>query len=180
MQIEFEFTTSRTLDSTRLMKIPPALERAYYAQLLSISATYKQNDDIWLSWIQMGFSTAIREAPPGTAREDRIRIDTEPWDRWVKIRAESEKPHYLRGLESFVMRLDALRPSYKGKDEEARKNLLAADSEINQILYQAINSRIQELSLRPAEVKLLTTAINDPLIWLTDDEITGISSTVLS
>ena len=97
-----------------------------------------------------------------------------------KIRANSEKPHYLRSLESFVMRLDALRPSYKGKDEEARRNLLAADSEINQIFYQSINSRIQELSLRPAEVKLLTTAINDPLIWLTDDEITGISSTVLS
>lgn len=180
MQIELEFTTSRTLHSTQLMKIPTALERAYYALLLSVSENYKGNDAIWLSWIQMGFSTAIREAPPGLLREDRIRIETEPWDRWVKLRAESEKPHYLRSLESFVLRLDSLRPSYQGKDEGARRDILLADNEINQILCQPVNSRIQELSsLRPQEVNLLTTAVNDPLIWLTDDDITGIKSTVL-
>ena len=135
MQIEFEVGTRRTLHSTQLMQIPPAIEHIYYFKLYTTHPEYAGNDQIWLDWSNMTFSTAIRNDPHGTNRDHRIRGETEPWDRWVKYRAEvtdGSVEATLRATQGIVMRVAALLDSTRGQDEATRSATLAKDPEINE------------------------------------------------
>jgi len=164
------------------MQIPPAIEHIYYMKLYTTHPEYAGNDQIWLDWSNMTFSTAIRNDPHGTNRAHRIRCETEPWDRWVKLRAEvfgdEMSQAALKATEDIVLRVAQLLDSTRGQDEATRAANLAADPVIKDGLITPVAERVAKLSrLRDEEKARINQAALDTLAWLTDGDFTAIKST---
>lgn len=174
-QTEFRINTSRTLDSTKLMKLPKAIENLYYMKLVTGTPAYAKNQALWINWHQMGFGTAVRQGPPDINRNDRCRVETEPAARWVQVRLEAPKADLIKHVESVVAKVEAARASWKGKEEAERLKALKADKDLAALVLNPVIAALKPLALRPEESDRIIRAAEEGLVWLTDIDFTGTS-----
>ena len=178
MELEFMFQTKRNLHTAQIFTLRKAIDNFYYFALILGNPSYSQDEGTWLSWLSIGFDTALVERPPAISREDRMRMETQPEPRTVAIRTESANSPALAIVEKLVQRLEAIRDSYQGKTAQERRPVLVADPEIDQILLGPLNSALAQHKLRSDEVQKLVGAAQDGLVWATDHDITGVSISV--
>jgi hypothetical protein len=172
---EFQVNTTRTLDSTKLMKQPKALENLYYMKLMTTTPAYAKNGTLWLNWYRMGFGTNIREGPPAINRNDRAFVDTEPGRRWVRLRLRSERPELNKAVEALALRAGtALMPQWKGKDEAGRLKILTEDKEIQTNLLNPVIAALKPFNLRAEEADRIIRAAQEGVLWLTDNDFSGL------
>lgn len=174
-QTEFRVNTSRTLDSTKLMKLPKAIENLYYAKLVTGTPVYAKSQALWINWHQMGFGTAIRQGPPDINRDDRCLVETEPAARWVQVRLESPKADLVKHVEAVVTKVETLRVALKGKDEADRLKALMADNDIAALVVNPVIAALKPLALRAEESDRIIRAAQEGVLWLTDDDFVGTS-----
>ena len=178
MQLEFTFDTKRAFHTTQVFNIRKGVEHLFEFLLLTGSPTYANDQAAWISWLTIGFDTSLVDPPPGIARADRVRIETQPEARSIAIRAESSATDALKALEALLLRIDSVRSSFQGKDDGQRGAVLAADAEVGNMLMGPLKSALERHSLRPDESARLTKAAQDSMAWVTDNDVTGMSVAV--
>jgi hypothetical protein len=175
MQVEFTFDTKRALHSTQVFNTRKGVEHLFTFALLTGSPSYANDQAVWLSWLTIGFDTSLVDSPPGIAKTDRVRIETQPEARTIAIRAESSVVDALKALETLLVRVDSLRSSFQKQDGAQRAAVLVADAEVDRLLMAPLKSALQRHSFRPDETARLITTAQDSLAWVTDNDITGMS-----
>jgi hypothetical protein len=178
VELQFLFQTKRNLHTAQIFTLRKAIDNFYYFALILGSPAYLQDEGTWLSWLRIGFDSALVERPPAISREDRMRMETQPEPRQVAIRTESTNKAALDCVEKLVQRIEAIRGSYQGKTSQERLQGLVADPEIDQILLGPLNSALAQHKLRTDEVQRLVGAAQDGLVWATDQDIIGSSVSV--
>ena len=178
METTFSFQTKRMLHTAQVFTLRKAIDNFYYFAVILGSPSYSQNEGTWLSWLSIGFDTALVERPPAISREDRMRMETQPEPRFVEIRTESTNKNALDCVEKLVQRVGALRDSYQGKNPQERLQVLVADPEIDQTLCSPLKAALAQHSLRGDEVQKILGAAQDGLIWATDNDIIDVSVSV--
>jgi len=178
VQLEFMFQTKRNLHTAQIFTLRKAIDNFYYFALVLGNPSYSQDEGTWLSWLSIGFDTALVERPPAISRGDRMRMETQPEPRTVAIRTESTNNAALATVEKLVQRIEAIRGSYEGKTAQERRPVLVADPEIDKILLGPLNSALAQHKLRDDEIQKLVGAAQDGLVWATDHDITGVSVSV--
>ena len=204
MELEFRFDTKRCLHTTQVFKLKKAVEHLYYFSLLTGSPKYAINiaggewgvdrftsspsssqrvgrtissiERLWASWVKMGFSTSLVEGPPEVARTDRVRTETQPEARYTIIRAESSTVGAIKTIEQVLVGIDTLRSHFQNQDDSSRLQVLVGDSKVVQTLVDPVKSTLTQISLRSFESERVVEALYDCLIWVTDNDIVGITS----
>src|SRR5262249_41314331 len=121
---------------------------------------------------------AVREAPPGLMRSDRIRVETEPMVRSVELRAESARGDILEKVHGLASHLQSRREGFQGKDEAARLAVLLKDERIQGALLQPLAAALAHTDLRADESARVTAAAHESLVWMTDNDIVGAKATL--
>lgn len=178
MELQLNFQTKRNLHTAQIFTLRKAIDNFYYFALILGTPSYAQSESTWLSWVRIGFDTALVERPPAISRADRMRMETQPEPRDVEIRTESANQAPLAVVEKLLQRIDSIRSSFEGKTGLERLQTLSADQEIDQMLLSPLNSALKQHNLRDDEVQRLVGAAQDSLVWATDNDIIGISTAV--
>jgi len=190
VELSFKFDTKRCLHTTQVFKLKKGVEHLYYFSLLTGTEQYRTQiaggirvgrtvasvERLWLSWVKMGFDTSLVEGPPEVARADWVRTETSPQARHTEIRAEAFNDDALRNVEKILKRAEAVRSQVEGKTPGERKTALAGDPEFQALLLNPLGSVLEQISLREDESARLVEAAQDCLVWVTDHDIVGFSS----
>lgn len=179
MEIEIKFDTKRNLHTAQIFTLRKALDNFYYFHLLLDESSYGLDENVWLSWLKIGFETSLVERPPGVPRTDRMRIETQPEPRWVLIRMESSKGNALEAVKALLQRVNTLRSAFQDKSKEDRATRLFDDRDPASpgSLLDLLNERLGTFSLRPAEIQQLNETVHESTLWITDNDILNISVT---
>jgi len=179
VEIQIKFDTKRNLHTAQIFTLRKALDNFYYFHLLLGESSYGSDENVWLSWLKIGFETSLVERPPGVPRDDRMRIETQPEPRWVVIRIESAKSNTLTAVKTLLQRVNTLRNTFQDKSEEDRATALLNDRDASSpgSLLKRLNERLGTFSLRPAEIQQLNETIRESTLWITDNDILDISVT---
>lgn len=88
--------TTRIMPNTSVFfGVTKAVERIYYALLLSTVDSYQAQEEPWQSWVEQGFSLAIRQPPPGTDPEDALITSVRSRGKIIEITASSQHQELL-------------------------------------------------------------------------------------
>ena len=142
--------TTRTMPHTsEFFGVTKAVERIYYALLLSTLDSYQGQEEPWQSWVEQGFSLAIRQPPPGTDPEDALITSVRSRGKIIEITASSEHQELL--------------DQGAGVLEAVEVSSIAGPSEPSPTLQQLLQDPVAE-AMRASGVATRTQdAVNDSL-----------------
>lgn len=158
--------------STLQLRISKAVEQFYYLTLFSTTKTY-DSPEVWRDWLEMGFNVAIKEAPPGTAANDKVKITVHPPMTAPEIFVEGSNQTALQRLRQLLENIEAVRPSLTGKSEDVRAETLIKGA-VGKTLAQPVVDALLRHGFRPDEVDSYLTMIRRGLLALTHDEVQSV------
>src|SRR6516162_9792378 len=85
--LRVKVTAATMLPTSEFFAVVKAVERFYYALLFSSDAEYSGRPDPWRSWVEQGFSAAIRQPPPETRKLDRLAASVRSDGKVVELTA---------------------------------------------------------------------------------------------
>lgn len=121
------------LISTAFFRFCKGVEHSYYVMLFTSEPYTGQGAKPWLSWLELGFHLAAREAPSAAAEADRLSMDTCP-GRTFKVIASSSNSAMLERLAHLLHELDRLRGGLGTADDRHRLAAILADPKIEAML----------------------------------------------
>ena len=166
--------TSRMPFTTKFSQISRAPEHLYYALLFSTNPAYSKREDVWITWLEMGFNLAIRDAPPGAAPSDRIVRTVHHTPRRIEMSLEGGRRTEVAKLEGLLKTIEGLRKGISAKEPSARAKTLMANKEVNAALVAPVMAALKGAKLRPSEIELFESTIGQALYTLTDPDITSV------
>jgi hypothetical protein len=87
--LRMKVTASTMLPTPEFFAVVKAVERFYYALLFSTDAEYSGRPDPWRSWVEQGFSAAIRQPPPETRKLDSLVTSVRSDGKVIELTATS-------------------------------------------------------------------------------------------
>src|SRR5262249_25523073 len=125
-------------------------------------------------WVEQGFSAAIREAPPGTARADRLATSIRSDGKLIEVKVSSEKGDLMNRLAGLLAEVESLRLASEGttagKGAEFSAKLRAQ-------LIDPVAGALKAGNVPPHAVSALNTALQKGLAALTYGDISSIEVT---
>jgi hypothetical protein len=107
-------TSKKMPHTSEFFAVVKAVERFYYAQLFSTDSAYDHRSEPWTSWVDQGFSAAIRVPPPGTEPMDRLHMSVRSDGKLTELTASSESSERLDRLTRLLAAVDAYRTAGEG------------------------------------------------------------------
>ena len=158
--------------ATRQIRFTRGVEHLYYALLFSISPAYKSRPEIWRSWLSMGFHVAVKVPPPGTAEQDKLRVDVASRGKAPEFYGETGNQHVLQTLQSLLQEIDGIRKAVQGQDEASREHMLMEQSPVTAQLVNPLLASLKQAELRPEEIKQYLVMVGRALLALTHEDVT--------
>ena len=103
--LRMKVTTATMPPSPEFFAVVKAVERFYYALLFSTDAAYSGRPEPWWSWVEQGFSAAIRQAPPETRERDALATSVRSDGKVIEVTAVSSMTNCSRKSGAFSPRL---------------------------------------------------------------------------
>lgn len=154
---------------TRLIKAP---EHLYYFLLLAGDARHARQPQAWRAWSGMGFDLAVREAPPGVERAERIKVTVNHSPRQVSLRIDGGDATALARLkdvmQSVMQSIAALRASAGGQENMARAQSLAGSQSLQEKLLSPVRASFRDAGLRAEEIEAFESLLKRCLYGLSD------------
>jgi hypothetical protein len=158
------------LISTPFFRFCKGIEQFYYAMLFAAQPYAAQGASPWLSWMTIGFHVATREAPPGAAEADRIRVDTLA-GRTFEVRVNGSNRGALEKLRDLIAELDRVRKSLTADDEPGRLAEIHADRKIDALLMTPLRNSLTRDSV--PEKEAFAAMMDRGLLALCNRQITS-------
>src|SRR5215211_2197210 len=99
--------TTKTMPHTsEFFAVVKAVEHFYYALLFSTDPAYAGREDPWVSWVEQGFSAAIRQAPPATAESHELTTSVRSDGKIIGITASSLHSEVLDQVAAVLSAVD--------------------------------------------------------------------------
>ena len=181
MTLAIAIETRRMPNTTKFRRIVKAPENLYYFLLFSGNSRYQGSQETWQTWLDMGFNLAVRDAPPGAAREHHALFTVKPRPRVTEISVTGGEPKTMDGLDRLLRALEKRRPQVSSIQEPAaRAKAAMGDKEIeSQLLMPAMNA-LRAASLTPRVINGFIDPLDQAIAALTDDYITSVKIEVLT
>src|SRR5215469_729352 len=121
MSLSVTFDAKRMPHTTEFLRITRSPERLYYLLLFSGDSAGANG---WSSWVNVGFNLAVKEAPPGTAKSDRVKVTTYPDPRHFAVELQGGNGQVIAELKGLLMQIESERGYLSGKDASTRSKEL--------------------------------------------------------
>lgn len=162
------------LISTQFFRFCKGLEHFYYAMLFTSEPYAGSGADPWLSWLRLGFHVAAREAPPGAAAGDQLRVDARP-GRNFEFNAASANGKALEKLRELVGELDRVRAGLGAHNDGDRLKAIAADPKIEALLLAPLKNSLKRNSIPADGIDAFVSMIDRGLLAACDKQISSIA-----
>jgi hypothetical protein len=163
------------LISTQFFRFCKGLEHFYYALLFTSEPYAGSGADPWLSWLQLGFHVAAREAPPAAAAGDQLRVETRP-GRNFEFNAASSNGKALEKLRDLLLELDRVRTTLRARNDSDRLKAIAADPKIDAMLLAPLKNSLKRNSIPADGIDAFVSMIDRGLLAACDEQITSIET----
>ncbi len=171
--LTIEVTHKAAPITTQMKQYDKGVEHFYYAGLFT-QPPYTTKEQVWRSWLRMGFHIGIRETPRAAAKTDRLVIDVFADGKLMRVSASSQNREALKRLQAFLQHIDGLRVSQQGKTIEARAKAVEADNKVREQLVAPVVDSLKKANFSGEEVDSFLRMIHRALTALTDEEITTV------
>jgi hypothetical protein len=161
------------LISTAFFRFSKGVEQFYYALLFGAAPYSETGASPWLSWIQVGFHLAAREAPSAAAVADRIALDARPGKTFEIIGASSNRKT-LEKLREVIGEIDRVRRQLGDGDDQSRLRAIAADAKIDALLLAPLKGSLVGNGIGADGVQAFGRMIDRGLLALCDRQIISI------
>lgn len=168
-------TCKSMLISTGFFRFCKGVEQFYYALLFTAEPYAEAGASPWLSWLNVGFHLAAREAPAVAADGDRLRLDAHP-GRVFEIKAASSNGKTLERLRQVIREVDRVRRSLGDGDDQSRLQALGDDPKIKALLLAPLKNSLVRNGIAAEEVQAFSRILDRGLLALCDKQITSIET----
>ena len=172
--LKIEVASEYALTTTQMKGIEKGVEAFYYVGLFSDAKPYAGTPEPWRSWLKMGFSTSLREAPSAAAQFDRVIMTVRPDGKVVHLDLSGANKSALSDLQAVLEIIEGLRGSLRGRNDEERDDALEANQELQKKLLVPLMDSLKRSGCRPDEVDEFMAMVRRGLVAMTDNEITTI------
>lgn len=163
------------LISTRFFRFCKGVEHFYYVLLFSSEPYVQEGAKPWLSWRQVGFHLAAREAPSAAAEADQLRVQARP-GRVFEVKAASSNGKTLERLRELIGEIDRVRRSLEAGDDKGRLQAIAADQKIGALLLAPLKNSLTRNSIPADGIEAFSGMIDRGLLAVCDKQITSIET----
>jgi hypothetical protein len=163
------------LISTGFFRFCKGVEQFYYALLFTAEPYAQAGASPWLSWLQVGFHLAAREAPSAAADADRLRLDAHP-GRVFEIKVASSNGKTLEKLREVIREIDRVRKNLGDGDDKSRLQAISADPKIDRLLLAPLKNSLVLNGIAAGGVQAFSRMVDRGLLALCDKQITSIET----
>ena len=162
------------LISTAFFRFCKGVEHCYYALLFTSEPYSRAGAKPWLSWLEIGFHLATREAPPDAALADRLSLDTRP-GRHFEVRGSTSNTAVLERLAHLLHELDRVRGGL-GADDRSRLAGIVADAKIEAMLLAPLGNSLTRNAIGSQGSQACFNAIQRGLLAICHPQISSIET----
>jgi len=163
------------LISTAFFRFCKGIEHCYYTLLFTSEPYDRAGATPWLSWLELGFHLAAREAPPDAAEADRLSLDTRP-GRNFEVRASTSNTATLQRLANLLGELDRVRGGLGAADDQDRLAAIVADAKIEAMLLAPLENTLTCNAIGPQGSQAYLNAIHRGLLAICHPLISSIET----
>ena len=129
--LRMKVTTATMPPSPEFFAVVKAVERFYYALLASTEAAYSGRPEPWWSWVEQGFSAAIRQAPPETRERDALATSVRSDGKVIEVTAVSINDELLEEVGGLLAAASADQSGDPGDGGDRRPPFDMAGSSVS-------------------------------------------------
>jgi len=100
--VKLTVTTRRMPHTSEFFELCNAVEHFYYALLFSGDEKYASNPETWRRWEEMGFSNAVKDAPPSARAADRLYRTVHSDGKRIEMTVASSRDGVMASLASVL------------------------------------------------------------------------------
>jgi hypothetical protein len=112
--LRMRVTTARMPPTPEFFAVVKAVERFYYALLFSTHVEYSGRPEPWRSWVEQGFSVAIRQPPPQTREPDALATSVRSDRKVIELTAVSFHDRLLAKVGDLLAAVSADQLAHPG------------------------------------------------------------------
>jgi hypothetical protein len=163
-------TTQKMPHTSEFFAVVKAVEHFYYALLFSTDASYAGRTEPWTSWIEQGFSAAIRQAPPETGEMDKLTTSVRSDGKLIEMTASSLNGEVLDKLARLLAAVD----SHRVSTGSAGANDAPASKDIQEQLLVPVSEALRKSGLDSRDSNAITEVLQKGLRALTYRDVDSI------
>jgi hypothetical protein len=156
--LRMNVTSATMLPTPEFFAVVKSVERFYYALLFSTHAEYSGRPDPWRSWVEQGFSAAIRQPPPETRKLDNLATSVRSDGKLIELTAVSFNDKLLAEVGDLLAAVGADPLAYP---DDRPDRLLPLDVEMS--------SEVRDRLIEPVSAALTSSGVEKR----TSDRIMG-------
>lgn len=173
--LNMKVTTRKMPHTSEFFAIGKAVEHFYYS-LLFTSPAYSGDADRWSTWREMGFSNAIKDAPPNSKEADRLTRRVFSDGKLIDITVTAANGETMRRLVQVLTDISSVRAATSGQGTGAGANELA--NKVEGQLVTPVSASLKSAGMDDDEVASFKEMLQRGLEALTYKDITAIELTV--
>jgi hypothetical protein len=170
--LRLKVDTKKMPHTSEFFGVVKAVEHFYYALLFSTDASYKGRAEPWVSWVEQGFSAAIREAPPDTGETDRLTTSVHSDGKIIEMTASSSNGDVLDKVARLLAAVDAQRVATAGQIQNG-----APSGDVQEQLFGPVSAELQASGVDRRVSGAITAALSTGVRALTYRDIESIDVT---
>jgi hypothetical protein len=174
-ELKINVNCKSMLISTAFFRFCKGIEHCYYTLLFTSEPYDRAGAKPWLSWLELGFHLAAREAPPDAAEADRLSLDTRP-GRNFEVRASTTNTATLERLDHLLHELDRIRGRLGAADDRGRLAVIVADAKIEEMLLAPLGNSLARNAIGPEGSEACLNAIHRGLLAICHPQISSIEA----
>jgi hypothetical protein len=172
-ELKIKVNCRSMLISTAFFRFCKGVEHCYYALLFTSEPYTKAGAKPWLSWLEIGFHLAAREAPPDAAEADRLLIEARPGHNF-DITASAANGKALMRLRDLLAELDRVRRPLSVAGEKDRLAAIVGDQQIKAMLLTPLAQALTRNAIAGDGARAYAAMIDRGLLALCESQITSI------
>ena len=153
----------------QMKRFDKAVEFVYYVMLFCDE--YTSEPDVWKSWLDMGFHTGIRNAPPGAKRPDRILLSTKPAGKHFEISVVGGNPRQITKLKNVLDAVESVRAATSQQSDDHRLGMLLKDVVVCQHVIEPLGKALSVAGVTGDGENEFSGMMKRSLLALTDRRI---------
>ena len=170
--LEVTLTYNRAPHSTEFWQVGRGVEELYYALLFANGDLYSGRKP-WESWIRMGFSAGVRQAPAAAEVTDRLHVSMRTNAKTVTATASGGHAGTVDQLGQLLSRIEELREPLKVSDGEDRAAKLMVDGTVGEAL-QGVAKSVKAAGISGDGAAQIDAALRRALSALTYPDIDSV------
>ncbi len=174
-ELKINVNCKSMLISTAFFRFCKGIEHCYYTLLFTSEPYSRAGAKPWLSWLEMGFHLATREAPPDAAEADRLSLDTRP-GRNFEVRGSTSNSATLERLAHLLHELDRVRGRLGAADDRGRLAGIVADAKIEAMLLAPLGNSLTRNAIGPEGSEAYFNTIHRGLLAICHPQISSIEA----